>query len=54
MLFKEHNKMFYNVYEFIALVGRYAVDEETEHEISKVFEFFDIKKRNKLTAIDLK
>ncbi len=46
--------MFYNVYEFIAIVGRNAVDEETEQEIKKVFEFFDTKKRNKLTAIDLK
>jgi Ca2+-binding EF-hand superfamily protein len=46
--------MFYNVYEFIALVGRYAVDEETQHEINKVFEYFDAKKRNKLTAIDMK
>lgn len=27
LLFKEHNKMFYNVYEFIAIVGRYALDE---------------------------
>ena len=46
--------MFYNVYEFIALVGRYAVDEETELEIKKVFDHFDSKKRNQLTAIDLK
>lgn len=46
--------MFYNVYEFIALVGRHSIDDDTEQEMQKVFNYFDTKKRNKLTAIDLK
>lgn len=46
--------MFYNVYEFIAIVARYGVDQETQSQMKKVFEFFNVKRRNKLTAIDLK
>lgn len=35
-------------------MGRHGIDEETEGEFKKVFEYFDTKNRNKLTAMDLK
>lgn len=53
-IFKEDKKTFYNVYEFIAIVGRYGIDDETEQEFKRVFNFFDIRKKQKINCLDLK